>query len=934
MAKRNSAGKIILTTVVILFFVLIIAVGSLVGLLYGKYQINLFSCIDQINKFNETVKVENLVTNGYTEEDLAAIEADIKKAENGEAQILSFTDRELCAYLNENLNYLSGLKFGDMDLDLSACGLEVLQIKLSEIPLNQPDKHYCNLNAVVRLNLSTIKNEKMTGFPANILKNILHDELYLSVDCSVDEVGSGYRVTPTGITINNLSSDNTKSFLTTISKLTSFPTADELNKSVATAIVDALLSDEGIYGKLKDATGYGWQAENEFVVYFVDVNQIYNINYDTDEHHVDNPNLTEYTVRNNRIYLQDLSDNGYDFLGWFMDIDGEKTKVTTIESSTRQEYNLYCKWQLITYTITYDLRKGTIDGEYKKTYTIEDETFTLPTNAKRKVSESQTLEFLGWLGEDLTKITKVVTIEHGSYGNKHYAAYYVGEESSLTLMVDGVTVVNAAKIETGTVLSREDLNNLVKDKLAGYSIANWYLPDNSVYNYAAPLDENKTLHATTTYLTDRIYFYPYLTEFKNAVANSSILKITSHEMLVGYIDYCVFYDVTNQDVKLDLTYTHNVSGEISNAVNELYEDEDKRIYRKTSPKMGYEGNSFHLYGKFYFEETSAEQYAKNSFTENVYKQQDYALRVDDLGVRPDDFENFEINYVGKQIPVSDSSQLVWVLENGYQPVCEPGSRAETIYNDAKQVVRDVCTDDMNDVQKLQAIYQWLALNVSYDQEAYKQLTEHLITNEEALTYKSWYPEGVFSDKRAVCEGYAKSLLIMAKLEGIPAICVSGDGHMWNKVYLDGVWYGIDATHADLEVVDADPAKSQEVFTNTAFLFTDAYKTSKGYTATNYTEFVADTKINSYDYLDFTYNGNQYDLLIDSQVELNALFAYIGSYTPAIACERYTVEVAVASGNRANFESWLGWTAWQKRDLTGWPINDSYGNWVYILYRDV
>ena len=57
----------------------------------------------------------------------------------------------------------------------------------------------------------------------------------------------------------------------------------------------------------------------------------------------------------------------------------------------------------------------------------------------------------------------------------------------------------------------------------------------------------------------------------------------------------------------------------------------------------------------------------------------------------------------------------------------------------------------------------------------------------------------------VCEGYARAFKVLCDASGIPCVLVDGigkstpsssEGHMWNSVQVDGVWYGVDVTWND------------------------------------------------------------------------------------------------------------------------------------------
>ncbi len=82
-------------------------------------------------------------------------------------------------------------------------------------------------------------------------------------------------------------------------------------------------------------------------------------------------------------------------------------------------------------------------------------------------------------------------------------------------------------------------------------------------------------------------------------------------------------------------------------------------------------------------------------------------------------------------------------------------------------------------------------NCEYDYEAAE--TEG-ISNNENDAY------GVFVDKKAVCEGYARAFQLLCNRLGIDCVNVAGDGdgepHQWNCALIDGEWYYVDVTWND------------------------------------------------------------------------------------------------------------------------------------------
>lgn len=156
-----------------------------------------------------------------------------------------------------------------------------------------------------------------------------------------------------------------------------------------------------------------------------------------------------------------------------------------------------------------------------------------------------------------------------------------------------------------------------------------------------------------------------------------------------------------------------------------------------------------------------------------------------------------------------SDELYLAAERNTRPVPTAGSKAETVYDLARDVLRKIVTDDMTDVQKAHAIYDWIMWQVTYDTPA-----TNLSSNGES--YSAYYLEGVFGDGStsiggvkyspyAVCDGMSKAYSLLCNIEGIPCVRVAGfagssqsslGGHAWNKVLLNGKWYIVDCTWGD------------------------------------------------------------------------------------------------------------------------------------------
>lgn len=124
-------------------------------------------------------------------------------------------------------------------------------------------------------------------------------------------------------------------------------------------------------------------------------------------------------------------------------------------------------------------------------------------------------------------------------------------------------------------------------------------------------------------------------------------------------------------------------------------------------------------------------------------------------------------------------------------------RAQVTANIRDQVdeLLDV-TKDMTPIAKMAYWDNWLAANNDYNTTAAGQM----------LSYKNFMPWTVASSlldiESPVCEGYARAFQLLCNEAGINCIVISGTGHMWNAVEVDGIWYTVDCTHNDPIYLDS------------------------------------------------------------------------------------------------------------------------------------
>lgn len=327
--------------------------------------------------------------------------------------------------------------------------------------------------------------------------------------------------------------------------------------------------------------------------------------------------------------------------------------------------------------------------------------------------------------------------------------------------------------------------------------------------------------------------------------------------LQRYLEYLVYYKKAGEN-QIVLNYDVN---SISSALSEAF---DKIIIdRPFEYKYQRFGNTITISMSFEEEATS-----KASLT-NLYQQKE-SVDVILTNGRDSGFDDFPIDSVEKTIMVYDSEQLFYALERGYRPIFDQNgyemSDVWKIYYEAKFILKDIISDDMNEFEKVHAIYDWLVINVTYD----ARLKEYVESDIENINkYRGFYLEGVFLDKRAVCDGIAKAFVVLCRIEGIEAVRVIGESleetynHAWNKVRINNYWYVVDATSGGVII------NNNEVLNHKYLLVNDDFYGSK-YVAYTYTNFVA---YGEYDIYQEMYYEDNKDFNITSQQELNDIIRW-------------------------------------------------------------
>ncbi|MDE5617174.1 MAG: hypothetical protein K2I78_05230, partial [Clostridia bacterium] len=323
--------------------------------------------------------------------------------------------------------------------------------------------------------------------------------------------------------------------------------------------------------------------------------------------------------------------------------------------------------------------------------------------------------------------------------------------------------------------------------------------------------------------------------------SSNDFSIDSFEELIAYIDYiCFFNIVSNVEVNapvdvdyIDITYV--------TSRDDIKKEINKALTAATYPRMA---SISYAYKDGGFKIALANDISGEEAVLSSTDEKDFATQLGNIFAlqsqgRSLDYDKFPIDFVEETFEVETSNQLFYVASHGYRPLPKAGSAAERIYSSYREILRQICDESMSDLEKTRAIYEWIILNVQYDNAvAYPDTNTEIgqIAADKNKTYlfDAFYLEGVLRGS-AVCDGISKAYSLMCAIEGIDCVRVTGDdgygaGHAWNKVRLSGRWYLSDATWGNANIVNAQT----EYLSYQYFLFTDKERTNlDGYVNQNY-----------------------------------------------------------------------------------------------------
>lgn len=525
-------------------------------------------------------------------------------------------------------------------------------------------------------------------------------------------------------------------------------------------------------------------------------------------------------------------------------------------------------------------------------------------------------------GGNLISTTTLETIRSNGMGEVNDTIAAIGKEGAFTLkvVVDGVSRevnfvvkdnVAANHIEVGvtgnlsqTTAETVTFTATLSPAKADVESVKWYVNDKYYSTgktfsfkptnrgeYKVTAEINKiTKTKTIVYLSEHDEAWYYASHFHDYGGYAQNRYITSKEELKNLI----LFVLENKIAEIKFYAGYSTPETVENDVSEV-----SKYVEESGIIPGYSletsGNEFTIYFKYFADKAgtvptvnSPENDAPDGFSDAV--QNTYSKPHYDNVKKT---RNFYIDGVKETMSVSTSNMLYKAVAWGYKPVFM-GSQAENlkqIYDNAKDALSYIVSDDMSEYEKVHAIYDYIIYNVRYDHDCANAKDKYenrfdlsedereFLSLNEKMKYYGYYLEGIFLDKfykkdmHAVCDGKSKAFVLMCGIEGITAVRISGKassdgknfgGHAWNKVLLDlngtgdKEWYFVDTTWGDV----GDDSK--EFLSHAYFLLSDDEVKNTHVENPGHGYPKAEGKFDYYAHETYTSSGTEYNYVITNK----------------------------------------------------------------------
>lgn len=175
--------------------------------------------------------------------------------------------------------------------------------------------------------------------------------------------------------------------------------------------------------------------------------------------------ITTYIEREGAVLPSQITQDGYDFVGWYSNMNYSGDAYTSIGTEATGKLTFYAKWTPMLYTITFNTNGGTIASGNIEAY-LYGSINILPVDVQK-----DGYEFSGWYNNENFEGERVSQITQQEYGDKVYYAKWTPRTYAVTLYTSGGTISEGAVTEY-TYGTEVELPTEVF--LQGYTFRGWY----------------------------------------------------------------------------------------------------------------------------------------------------------------------------------------------------------------------------------------------------------------------------------------------------------------------------------------------------------------------------------------------------------------------------------------------------------------------------
>ena len=525
-------------------------------------------------------------------------------------------------------------------------------------------------------------------------------------------------------------------------------------------------------------TFYAKWRINEFTI-------TYNLNGGT------NPStaITSYTV-NDSVTLPTPTRNGYTFFGWCLDLQQctAQNKITSIPSGTVGNLELYAKWTINTYTITYNLNGGTNPSGAPTSYTVEN-AITLPTPTKNRY------DFGGWYTTSNFSGSAVSSIPVGTAENKvYYAKWNNPQIYTITYNLNDGTNPSNAPVS----FTRFDSVTLPTPSRSGFIFAGWYTSSNfsgsQVTTIPVGTTSNQTYYAKWVMQTTYTITYNLNGGTNPSNAPTSFTSSQSVTLPIPTKEGSTFggwYTSSNfsgsQVTTIPVGTTSNQTYYAKWITSVLTRTYDYIFYNNSYDNQFTSRNDIinTLYNIMNEGKTVYVAYCNYSTMSDCINDYLDVVKDGDLMKSISDYVN----------PYNSYEYISWSRDNNtgkittYIDYIYTSSEKAAINNKMDQIISTYNINSMSESNKILTIHDYLVNNISYDNDAADSGDFELYKN-------SFTAYGALIDGVCVCQGYTDAMALFMDRYSIPNLKVSSDYHTWNLIYTNNAWWHLDATWDD------------------------------------------------------------------------------------------------------------------------------------------